>query len=187
MSPWNEIGNAPQPKAYKARKYQKRYYSGYEIWTETGRREWQRRLLANLSYNGKAARLKLEKLPGDLSSTQKAFITTTQEKLHREAIEEEEIFANTKGQPGPDTEYCLLQKAFSGTDNRSGPPVDLCMQLVTATRMENGLYKSELLEGFVVSHFYHYQMSGAIGIVLKLYEQINAETLLRKTGQLEHA
>ncbi|KAI9376377.1 hypothetical protein BJX61DRAFT_538909 [Aspergillus egyptiacus] len=184
--PLNEIGEEPKPKAFRYRDDQRRYYSGYDVDTEHGRREWQRRLLANLSCNATAARLKLEKLPESLTSAQKMSITTAQERMHKEAIEEEG-HANTKRNAATDAKYCNLQRAFSGTEYRSGPPVDICVRLLMATKTETGLYRSELLEGFVKCHFYHYQISGAIGLILKLYGQIDAEVLLRKTNRMEHA
>ncbi|KAJ0425565.1 P-loop containing nucleoside triphosphate hydrolase protein [Aspergillus carlsbadensis] len=60
------------------------------------------------------------------------------------------------------------------------------MRLLLATKNDNGLYKSMLLDKFVTSHFYHYQISGAVGIILKLYGQIDAEALLLETDCLQH-
>jgi SNF2 family DNA or RNA helicase len=60
------------------------------------------------------------------------------------------------------------------------------MRLLLATQSENGLYKSVLLENLVTSHFYHYQISGAVGLILKLYGQIDAEALLLATDCLQH-
>jgi SNF2 family DNA or RNA helicase len=60
------------------------------------------------------------------------------------------------------------------------------MRLLLATKNDNGLYKSVLLDKFVTFHFYRYQVSGAVGISLKLYGQIDAEALLLATDCLQH-
>lgn len=56
--------------------------------------------------------------------------------------------------------------------------VDAILRVLACERQETGLYKSKLLEGATTSSFYHYQVSGAIGCVLKLYSTINVERLL---------
>ncbi|XHG09858.1 hypothetical protein AWENTII_012895 [Aspergillus wentii] len=185
ISPMDEIGTAPKPKKFATKAELLNYYGGYDVETEEGRRQWQRKLLANQSCNARAARLKLEKLPKGLTGAQKESITVAQELMHQKAIEEEHFSVTHKEVSDP--EYYLHQQAFSGTDNRSGPPLDVCMRLLIAKEGKNGKYKSELLENFVNCSFYHYQVSGAIGLVLKLYGKIDAETLLKKTGSMKHA
>ncbi|KAL2853238.1 hypothetical protein BJY01DRAFT_78302 [Aspergillus pseudoustus] len=181
----DEIGTAPEPKTFDSKEAQIQYYGGYDANTEDGRRRWQNRLLANLSCNGKAARVKLNKLPVELNDFQKTSVTIVQEQMHRIAIEKEAC-TNTTKRLVSESEYCVLQRAFSGTDYRSGPPVDLCLRLLLATKQDNGLYRSELLEEFVDSDFYHYQISGAVGIIAKLYGQIDANKLLLATDCLQH-
>lgn len=83
-------------------------------------------------------------------------------------------------------QYYTLQRAFSGTQRRVGPPLDVCIRLLLATEQPNGLYKSELLKDFVKSEFYNYQLCGAVGVILKLYGRVDAEQLLAGTGQLDH-
>lgn len=83
-------------------------------------------------------------------------------------------------------QYYTLQRAFSGTQHRAGPPLDLCQWLLLATEQPSGLFKSELLKDFVKSEFYNYQLCGAVGVILKLYGQVNTEQLLAGTGQLDH-
>lgn len=83
-------------------------------------------------------------------------------------------------------QYYTMQRAFSGTQRRAGPPLDVCMRLLLATKQPNGLYKSELLKDFVKSELYNYQLCGAVGVVLKLYGYVDAELLLAGTGQLDH-
>lgn len=83
-------------------------------------------------------------------------------------------------------EYYTMQRAFSGTQHRAGPPLDVCMRLLLATEQPNGLYKSELLKDFTKSDFYNYQLFGAVGVILKLYGGIDAEKLLVETGNVDH-
>jgi hypothetical protein len=89
----DEIGSAPQPRVFKNKQDQQRYYSGYDVDREEERREWQKRLLDNLSYNAKAARLKINTLPAEMTNGQKNVIATTQDQIHRAAIEKE-AFSN---------------------------------------------------------------------------------------------
>lgn len=65
-------------------------------------------------------------------------------------------------------QYYTMQGAFSGTQYRAGPPLQVCMRLLLATEQSNGLYKSELLKDFVKSDFYNYQLCSAVGVILKL-------------------
>ncbi|KAL3464256.1 hypothetical protein BJX64DRAFT_286678 [Aspergillus heterothallicus] len=185
LDPVEEIGNAPKPKIFGSKQDQLRYYSGFNVDNEDERRKWQKRLLANLSKNATAARLKPNVLPSELTAGQKTSILTAQDQIHRNAIEKE-AFTKTEENRISESDYCVLQQACSGTDNRCGPPIDLCMQLLMATKKENGLYKSELLEKFIDTHFYHYQISGAVGVLLKLYGHIDPELLLLATDCLQH-
>jgi len=56
---------------------------------------------------------------------------------------------------------------------QTGPHVDLCIAVLACEKQENGLYKSKLHEGLTPSSFYHYQLGGAIGCILKLYGTID--------------
>ncbi|KAH0288518.1 hypothetical protein KCU62_g5009, partial [Aureobasidium sp. EXF-3399] len=76
-----------------------------------------------------------------------------------------------------------LRSTYSGTQAQTGPPLDLCVALLACEKQENGLYKSKLLEGLTSSSFYHYQLGGAIGCILKLYGTIDAEKLLAAAPQ----
>lgn len=67
-----------------------------------------------------------------------------------------------------------------------GPQVDLCLRLLDCENLPNGRVRSRLLEGFTKSEFYEYQISGAVGCILKLYGSIDAEKLLKGTNQLEN-
>jgi hypothetical protein len=69
-------------------------------------------------------------------------------------------------EPDNDSECRILQKAFSETDNKSGPPFDPRIQLLLATRDSNGLYKSVMVGESIKTHCYHYQISGAVDLIL---------------------
>jgi hypothetical protein len=53
--------------------------------------------------------------------------------------------------------------AFSGTDSRAGPPVDVCLRLLDCETLPDGRMHSRLLDGLTSSNFYTYQVSGAVG------------------------
>lgn len=79
-----------------------------------------------------------------------------------------------------------MQTAFSGTDLRAGPPIDLCLRLLDCERLLNSRVRSRLLHSIITSEFYDYQISGAIGCLLKLYGSVDIEVLLRGTKQLNN-
>jgi SNF2 family DNA or RNA helicase len=79
-----------------------------------------------------------------------------------------------------------METAFSGTDSRAGPQVDLCLDLFDCETLGNGRVRPRLLEGFTTSEFYPYQISGSVGCILKLYGKIDAEKLLKATRQLNN-
>lgn len=71
-----------------------------------------------------------------------------------------------------------MQKAFTGSDSRAGPPLDACLDLLCCTRNEKtGRYKATVLGDEVHSEFYHYQVNGAVGICLKLLGSIDPQPL----------
>lgn len=85
--------------------------------------------------------------------------------------------------------------AFSGTDARAGPQVDLSLILLDCIEDPNddSMVISRLLteitseKGKIAKvtskSFYRYQISGAVGATLKLYDSIDAEKLLNATNQ----
>ena len=65
--------------------------------------------------------------------------------------------------------------------NPAGPKVDVCLQLLDCETLEDGKVRPRLLKGLTSSNFYHYQISGAIGCILKMYGKIDVEKLLQAT------
>lgn len=89
-----------------------------------------------------------------------------------------------KNGPVRDSQYYVLQKGVSGRDSCSGPSLDICHCVLIVTKQLDGLYWFELWRDFVECTFYHQQLCGAIGHVLKLYGRIDADLLLTWTGSL---
>ncbi|OJJ38676.1 hypothetical protein ASPWEDRAFT_24587 [Aspergillus wentii DTO 134E9] len=92
----NEIGAPPEPKAFDKREESLRYYSGYDVQSEEGKRGFQRMILAECSRNAQAARLKLDKLPKDLDQEQQIAITAAQATMRKEAIDGEGCLDNVR-------------------------------------------------------------------------------------------
>jgi SNF2 family DNA or RNA helicase len=74
-----------------------------------------------------------------------------------------------------------MQTAFSGTQARTGPPVDICLQLLDCQVQPDGKVSSSFLQGVTDTKFFPYQISGAVGLVLKLYGSIE-ESLFAGTS-----
>jgi hypothetical protein len=69
-----DIGSIPDPRKKFPRAQDHKslvaYYDGFDVTTEEGKRNWQRRILEKLSMNSTAANVKLEKLPKSFSKDQ---------------------------------------------------------------------------------------------------------------------
>jgi SNF2 family DNA or RNA helicase len=74
-----------------------------------------------------------------------------------------------------------MHSAFSGTKAQAGPPVDLCLQLLDCMTLPSGMVRSSILKNVTDSDFYPYQVSGSVGVILKLYGHIDTEKLLKAT------
>lgn len=67
----NDIGSAPKPKKFhgkNARQQLLDWYDGYDVTDEEEKREWQRIVLNEVTSNGKAAKVKKDKLPDEFDS-----------------------------------------------------------------------------------------------------------------------
>jgi hypothetical protein len=62
----------------------------------------------------------------------------------------------------------------------SSPPVDLCLQLLDCDMLLDGMVKSRLLHGVTDCVFFPHQVSGAVGMALKLYGRIDIDKLLNR-------
>jgi hypothetical protein len=118
VDPLEEIGAAPEPKVFPSKQEERRYYSGFDVDKEEERRKWQKRSLANLSYNAKAAQLKINALPADLTNGQKNLVTAAQDQMHRAAIEGE-AFINKVSQPRSQV-FCSLIRLCTGKEASFG-------------------------------------------------------------------
>jgi hypothetical protein len=76
-----------------------------------------------------------------------------------------------------------MRTGYSGTENQAGPPLDLCLKLFLCQEVQDKdlgtLYDSKVLRDITTSKFFHYQISGAVGIILKLYGHIDVDKLLK--------
>jgi hypothetical protein len=79
--------------------------------------------------------------------------------------------------------YYTIRKGYSGTEKQAGPPLDLCLRLPHCEEVldeQSGtLYKSKVLCDVTTTNFFHYQISGAVGVCLKLYGHIDVDKLLQ--------
>ncbi|KAJ5181125.1 hypothetical protein N7491_000679 [Penicillium cf. griseofulvum] len=135
-----------QPKECDSLADQMLWYNGHDVNTVSGRREWQTQLVLKLLAGVKVDKPKLVKMPRTLLATkeEKASVEQAQQQAHRDS-EDQVIYS--------DNDYSILQRAFSGNQDRCGPPLDLCLSLL---------------------------ITGAIGIVLKLLGKIDATKLFEK-------
>lgn len=85
----NEVGEPPEPKSFDNRDDFIAYYGSFDVETEDGKREFQREVLSKLSQNACSAALKREVLPKDVATRDKQIISTLQETIHQDSIEEE--------------------------------------------------------------------------------------------------
>lgn len=80
-----------------------------------------------------------------------------------------------------DDDYYTLHSAFSGSNTRAGPCLDLCLDLLVCEKRADK-YHSFLLEGETACDFYDYQITGAVGAILKLFGSIDTTRLLEATA-----
>lgn len=73
-----------------------------------------------------------------------------------------------------DDDYYVLHGAFSASDSRCGPMLDICLDLLLCEK-SGDKYHSSLLEDFTSSDFYDYQIVGAVGLLLKLVGRIDGK------------
>ncbi|OBT86897.1 hypothetical protein VE02_03857 [Pseudogymnoascus sp. 03VT05] len=191
-----EIGSCPDPRTMFPKPEDGdallAYYDGHNVVTEEGRRNWQRETINLLTDNGQVASVKLDKLPETLSEEEKKAIDEGQSRGQMAAMASEAEDKGNNAMDPPhggdddDDHYYTLQSAFSGTNLRAGPPVDLCLQLLDCTALLNGRFSSGLLSKMTRSEFYGYQISGAVGCILKMYGTIDAQKLIEKTEHLNN-
>ncbi|OBT82958.1 hypothetical protein VE02_08180 [Pseudogymnoascus sp. 03VT05] len=140
-------------------------------------------VLNSITANETIAEVKADRLPRDLTPVQKQAIQEAQKRGEMMAAAGEREDETTDESLADVNRYYVLQTAFSGTNTRSGPPVDLCLQLLDCEELPNGRVRSRLLSGATSSEFYKYQVSGAVGCILKLYGEVDADKLLKAMGK----
>lgn len=79
-----------------------------------------------------------------------------------------------------------MQTAFSGTSARSGPYYDLCLRVLDCETLPNGMIRSRLLKGLTTRTFFNYQISGAVGVIIRLYGKIDVDKLLAGVNQKDN-
>lgn len=83
-----------------------------------------------------------------------------------------------------------MKTAFAGTNSRAGPEVDLCLELLDCIPdpgNANMFIPQLLRDGKITDRsFYAYQISGAVGVVLKLYGEVDVDKLLEVTNSTLH-
>jgi hypothetical protein len=204
----HEIGSAPKPKKFHGKDAHQQFltwYDGYDVNNEEEKRLWQRMVLLEVTSNAKYAKIKKDKLPDDFGSDVNEAIEQGQNlglQLAMAKGEEEETevsnaacckstFGLTRRQTmeaEDQQDYYTMKSAFTGTENRAGPPADLCLRLLDCIQDPNNpdFVIPQILKKVTDRHFYVFQVTGAIGAVLKLYGRIDVEKLLVATEYLNH-
>lgn len=190
----HDIGSAPNPSLRFAGDKDSllNYFDGKDIDNPEELRMWQQTVLddisnavPSISKNDQPKRGLLSK-DAEKSLHDAAFFGAIAAEA-RERKDEGEIQASASDAQSRQREveenerYYTLRSTYSGTQAQAGPHLDLCLQVLACEKQADGLYKSRVLEGATTSSFYHYQISGAIGCVLKLYGKIDVEKLLSAT------
>jgi len=116
-----EIGSAPKPEDGFPQPEQRdamlKYYDGHDVTTPDGIRGWQRAALKKVTKNAQVAKVKLDKLPKDFTTAQKAAISASEDKSSLVVMADEE-----EGEDGKivSTAICLNKKYFSQTNMSLG-------------------------------------------------------------------
>ncbi|KAJ5529629.1 SNF2-like protein [Penicillium freii] len=107
--------------------------------------------------------------------------TAEERKALQQAEQDAHHAAEAEIQLKADEDYYILQSAFSASNSRCGPCLDLCLDLLLCEKRDDK-YRPMLIEKFTSCEFFDYQITGAIGLVLKLFGGIDAKLLLSATG-----
>ncbi|KAH0346279.1 hypothetical protein KCU83_g7430, partial [Aureobasidium melanogenum] len=192
----HDIGKPPNPLSKFAGNKEAllKHFDGKDVTNLEELRRWQKSVLDKISTSTKAASSYDQPKKGLLSKEAEQSIQDAQfyGTMAAEARTRKDDDEKDNEAPAPDAQarrqeaeenerYYTLRSAYSGTQAQTGPPLDLCLQVLACEKQPSGLYKSKILEGATKSHFYHYQISGAIGCILKLYGKIDVDKLLSKT------
>ncbi|KAJ5833227.1 hypothetical protein N7474_001538 [Penicillium riverlandense] len=171
------IGRAPKPRNFSERERSLEYYGGFDVTSESGRRGWQKSMLHDVARTVPPNCVKRDKPPRDFTSSEKAAVTEAEYQAERLRAEDQSEPKTKK-----DVEYYTQQKAFSGTENRVGPFVNLCLDLLLC-EPDGDRYRATLFQAFTHNiTFYHYQISGAVGLILKQYGEIDATKIIASAG-----
>jgi len=116
-----EIGSAPKPEDGFPQPKQKdamlKYYNRHNITTPDSIREWQCAALKKVTKNAQIAKVKLDKLPKDFTTAQKAAISASKDKSSLVVIADKKKRENSKI---VSTAICLNKKYFSQTNMSLG-------------------------------------------------------------------
>ncbi|KAF4636083.1 hypothetical protein G7Y89_g2010 [Cudoniella acicularis] len=188
----NGIGAPPDPmKRFGSNKIAfLQYYDGMDVTEPETRRQWQKKLFMELSQNAKTAILKVDKVARDLklTSAERSAIQTGEELGTQLAIAQEGVTIDvplteeSEASSLREDDYYTMRSAFSGLNSRAGPELDVCLQLLDCEQLSNGRYQSRLFKDRTGCSFFNYQITGIVGILLKLYGKIDAERLLAATN-----
>ncbi|KAH0264376.1 hypothetical protein KCU91_g12087, partial [Aureobasidium melanogenum] len=198
----DDIGTAPDPLVKFAGDLEamKRYYDGIDVTQPEQLLQWQKSTLEKITTTAKFTSTSYEKpKKGVLSKEEEKKVAEsrflgaqTAESRERNDTEFDQDMSQgettspesvqQRKQALEDNErYYTLRAAYSGTQAQVGPPLDLCLQLLACEQQPSGLWRSKLFTEATDSDFYHYQISGAVGCILKLYGRIDVDALLSKS------
>ncbi|KGO49252.1 SNF2-like protein [Penicillium expansum] len=169
-----------KPKQFDNKEDQQKFYDGYSVQDRNadgphGRIAWQNKLIDLILGGNRGLPVTLNALPEDIGASD------VEQRALGDAEQQAQPTGQAELQHKGDSEYYTLHAAFSGSDSRAGPCLDVCLDLLLCEK-KGDKYISTLLEKLTDSHFFHYQITGAVGIILKIFGTIDAERLCQSTA-----
>ncbi|KGO68052.1 Helicase, C-terminal [Penicillium expansum] len=167
--------NAPS-RNFQSEETKLAYYSGFDVDTDDGRRQWRKETINAITENCTLTRVAPNRLTvaskEELNGLDSANMLT-----HDEA---QDLLEKTD-----DADYYTIHQASSGSQERVGPYLDLSLELLMCTEVTGapGQYLSSLVSpAQTTCQFFHYQIVAAVGILLKLNGHIHGRALLKACG-----
>ncbi|KAJ6162488.1 SNF2-like protein [Penicillium canescens] len=163
-----------RPKTFPTKAEQVAYYGGYDVETEYGRRKWQITTIESmLSVIRPVSRKDGVDEAQFISPEAAKNLHQAHQAAHHTAESQLESSSVTK-------EHLILQNAFGGTPARSGPPVEICLDLLFCEHVSGtNRYRSKVLGTSTKCDFFAYQINGAVGLLIKLLGNIDPVVLLK--------
>ncbi|KAJ6176868.1 Helicase C-terminal [Penicillium canescens] len=151
-----------------------KYYNSHNVETETGRRKWQSETIRTLLSLIRPTN-RNDAVPADqfIGPEAEGVLHQAHQAAHHSAEGNLGVSSATR-------EHIVIQNAFGGTPARSGPFVDICLDLLLCESVPTtSRYQSKLLGTSTKCEFFAFQINGAVGLLLKLIGSIDPLALLK--------